>query len=81
MAAISYSLVGCEVSGYSIPLHRRQRCDASGKEYTRYLRRGVPDANGMLKCPVCGKGVTLRIQESTGQATVIPRHLELIVGL
>ena len=78
MAAISYSLVGCEVSG---ALHRRQRCNASGKEYTRYLRRGVPDANGMLKCPVCGKGVTLRIQESTGQAMVIPRHLELIVGL
>lgn len=80
MAAISYSLGG-DVSGFSIPLHRRQRCDASGKEYTRFLRRGMPDANGMMRCPVCGKGVTLRVQESTGQAVVIPRHLELIVGL
>jgi len=60
------------VSGFSVPLHRRLRCDASGKEYTRFLRRGVPDAHGMMKCPLCGKGVTLRVKESTGQAVVIP---------
>ena len=69
------------MSGFSISLHRRQRCEASGKEYTRFLRRGVPDARDMMRCPVCGKGVTLHVKESTGQAVVIPRHLELIVGL
>ena len=69
------------MSGFSIPLHRRQRCEASGKEYTRFLRRGVPDAHGMMNCPVCGKGITLRVKEPTGQAVMIPRHLELIMGL
>ena len=69
------------MSGFSIPLHRRQRCDASGKEYTRFLRRGMPDANGMMRCPVCGKGVTLRPKETGGNSVVIPRHLERIVGL
>ncbi len=69
------------MSGFSIALNRRQRCDASGKEYTRFLRSGVPDKSGMLRCPVCGKGVALKVKESTGMAVVIPRHLELIVGL
>jgi hypothetical protein len=69
------------VSGFSIALHRRRRCDASGKEYTRFWRSGQPDAHGMLRCPVCGKGVTLRVKDSTGQAVVIPRHLEHIPGL
>ncbi len=69
------------MSGFSIGLTRRRRCDASGKEYTRFLRRGVPDENGILRCPLCGKGVALRVKEETGMAVVIPRHLELIVGL
>jgi hypothetical protein len=69
------------MSGFSLSLNRRQRCDASGKEYTRYLFRGAPDAHGKMKCPVCGKGVTLRVKETAGPAVVIPRHLELIVGL
>jgi hypothetical protein len=69
------------MSGFSIALHRRQRCEASGKEYTRYLRRGIPNLNGLLNCPMCGKGVTLRAKEPSGAPVVIPRHLELIVGL
>lgn len=69
------------MSGFTIALNRRKRCDASGKEYTRFLRRGVPDQNGLLNCPACGKGVTLCVKESTGEAVVIPRHLERIVGL
>ncbi|MEQ6436241.1 hypothetical protein V8Z74_14600 [Comamonas sp. w2-DMI] len=69
------------MSGFSIPLSRRQRCEASGKPYTRYLRAGVPDEHNMLNCPSCGKRVTLRPKDSTGQAVVIPRHLERIIGL
>lgn len=69
------------MSGFSIALTRRHRCEASGKEFTRYLRRGQPNAHGMLSCPVCGKGVTLRPKEANGAAVVIPRHLERIVGL
>lgn len=69
------------MSGFSIALHRRHRCDASGKEYTRYIRRGVPNEHGMLNCPECGKGVFLKVSKSTGMAVVIPRHLERIVGL
>lgn len=69
------------MSGFTIPLARRSRCDASGKEYTRYLRRGQPNGHGMLNCPMCGKGVTLRPKETGGDAVVIPRHLERIVGL
>lgn len=69
------------MSGFTILLARRSRCDASGKEYTRYLRRGQPNEHGMLNCPMCGKGVTLRPKETGGDAVVIPRHLERIVGL
>lgn len=69
------------MSGVSLALNRRRRCDASGKEYTRFLKSGTPDTHGMLKCPVCGKGVTLRAKEAVGQPVVIPRHLELIIGL
>lgn len=69
------------MSGFTIALTRRRRCDASGKEYHRYLRAGVPDENAMLRCPECGKGVTLRIKSSTGKAEIIPRHLERIIGL
>ena len=35
------------MSGFTIPLARRSRCDASGKEYTRYLRRGAIPATGL----------------------------------
>uniref|UniRef100_A0A6H1ZIL1 Uncharacterized protein n=1 Tax=viral metagenome TaxID=1070528 RepID=A0A6H1ZIL1_9ZZZZ len=69
------------MSGFSIALSRRRRCEASGKEYTRFFNRGVPDANGLLNCPACGKGVTLRVKDGAGQAVMIPRHLERIVGL
>lgn len=69
------------MSGFTVALNRRRRCEASGKEYTRYLRRGVPDQHASLSCPACGKGVTLRSKEPSGPAVVIPRHLELIVGL
>lgn len=69
------------MSGYSIALVKRRRCSASGKSYKRYLRRSDPDENGMLRCPECGKGVTLRVDESTGQVVMIPRHLEKIMGL
>lgn len=34
----------------------RSRCEASGKEFTRYLRRGQPNEHGMLNFPMCGKG-------------------------
>ena len=69
------------MTGVTIPLSRRSRCDASGKEYTRYLRRGQPNEHGILNCPMCGKGVTLLPNEPGGDVVVIPRHLELIVGL
>lgn len=68
------------MSGFSISLARRRRCEASGKSYRRYLRFGLPDAHGGLNCPVCGKRVFLRGDE-TGEHVVIPRHLERIVGL
>ncbi len=69
------------MSGFTIPLARRSRCDASGKDYTRDLRRGQPNEHGMLNCPMCGKGITLRPKEAGGIAVVIPRYLERIVGL
>lgn len=71
------------MTGYSISLARRNRCEASGKEYTRYSRSrwSQPNEHGMLSCPICGKGVTLRPKETGGNAVVIPRHLERIVGL
>lgn len=68
-------------SGYSFSLVRRRRCDASGKEFMRYFRRDVPDENRLMRCPACGKGVTLRMKESSGEYVVIPRHLEKVVGL
>lgn len=69
------------MSGFTVALARRSRCEASGKEYTRYLRRGQPNEHNMLNCPVCGKGVTLRANAEGGKAVFIPRHLERIVGL
>lgn len=71
------------MSGFTVELTIRRRCEASGKKYTRFLRRGIPDGNGILKCPACGKGVTLRPagDGSPGVPVMIPRHLELIVGL
>lgn len=48
------------MSGFTVALNKRHRCEASGKEYTRFLRRGVPNAHGMMNCPLCNKGVTLK---------------------
>lgn len=69
------------MSGFTVPLQRRHQCDASGKDYTKFFRRDVPDEHNMMNCPSCGKRVTLRKKDTTGKYVVIPRHLELIVGL
>lgn len=72
---------GESMSGSTVPLHHRHQCDASGKDYTKFIRRGVPNEHNIMNCPGCGKRVTLREKGGTGKFVVIPRHLELIVGL
>lgn len=69
------------MSGFSIALNHRTVCPAGGKDYRRFLRANPPDAHGLASCPLCGKRVALKVQKSSGLAVVIPRHLELIVGL
>lgn len=70
------------MSGFSVALNKRNQCEASGKDYKRFLRSfNRPGEDGRLSCPMCGKGVTLRPKSDTGELVVIPRHLELIVGL
>lgn len=67
------------MSGFTVSLYRRRYCEAGGKELARYWRALPPGQNGIAKCPVCGKGVTLR--EVDGKPSVIPRHVERVVGL
>ena len=67
------------MSGFSFSLHRRRYCSASGRNYTTFQRRTAPNEHNMTNCPVCGKRVTLRVHATSGQVTVIPRHIELIV--
>lgn len=69
------------MSGLTVPLQRRHQCDASGRDYTTFLRHEVPNEHHIMKCPGCGKRVTLREKRDTGKFVVIPRHIELIVGL
>lgn len=69
------------MSGLTVPLQHRHQCDASGRDYTAFFRRGIPNEHNMMNCPCCGKRITLREKGNTGKIVVIPRHLELIVGL
>lgn len=68
------------MSGHSISLYKRRRCEASGRNYTSYGLRHMPDENGKITCPACRKRVSLRQSSRTGKLTAIPNHYELVVG-
>lgn len=69
------------MSGITVSYLSRRRCPASGRDYTSFVRRGVPDEHHMLNCPEYGKRVTLAVKPASGKIVVIPRHLELVVGM
>lgn len=69
------------MSGFTISIRQKRRyCEASGRDYTVFIRRDRPDEHNMMNCPMCGKRVTLRLKVASGKMAVIPRHIEHIVG-
>lgn len=69
------------MSGITVSLMKRRYCDAGGRDYTAYFRRDTPDEHKRMRCPACGKRITLKIKASTGLPSIIPRHVEQVVGM